>query len=87
MRHDVHLGRVMHRGGAKPMMSPSGMARAITPRAIRAAEILTLIDIGGSNQTRAAGSAMNSTAAIRPTPRTSATFGCPAMAAFSAASR
>ena len=76
----------MQSGGAKPMMFPSGIARAITPRRVMASEIFGPTVIG-SNHFRAFGSSMNSTAAMRPTPRTSPTFRCPPTAVLSASSR
>jgi hypothetical protein len=70
--HDIRLRTVKHNGGAKPRISPSGMARAITWLcAKRAAEICGPIFSDVSNKNSGHLCAFtNSTAQSSPSPRT-----------------
>ncbi len=64
---------VRQRGGAKPRMSPWGMARPMTPRSSRAAVMRGPTFSDASKKTRSSRSRTNSTAASNPSPRTSPT--------------
>ena len=69
--------RVRQSGGAKPRISPCGMARPMTPR--RAALPRLRADLPrGSKNGGSSRSSTNSTAASMPSPRTSPTFVWPA---------
>src|ERR1700678_905968 len=67
--------RVRTSGGAKPNASLCGMARVIRPCSRARAEMRYATFKDGSRRVFAAGSATNSTASIRPTPRTSPVMG------------
>ena len=67
---------VRQKGGANPKISPSGIARLITPRLSKAAFTFAPIIALGSKNTRSLRSATNSTAPSNPSPRISPTCLC-----------
>ncbi|EGE59287.1 hypothetical protein RHECNPAF_23300106 [Rhizobium etli CNPAF512] len=78
--------RVRQSGGAKPRISPCGMARPMMPRSRRAAATCGPILRPASKKRRSSLFSTNSTAAIRPSPRTSPTLRWPPTA-FSSSER